>query len=213
MSAHIKTWQERMQDRFGSDLMRGLGKTAEVVSGTYKDAEIAELRAALQSRQGVAVPAGWQLVPVVATDDMWIAFCASYHGKKDGTDWDDCWKALLAAAPQPPAVKEAAPRSLFDRKLADLQQRGYEVIGRILHKNGQYALFDSSCRWLTRPQYMRLMHEQDGSLFAPPLGQTLREQYEHEHPAHLLMHWSDEVNAGDTLLGYWEWVAHKLEES
>lgn len=64
-------------------------------------------RAALASHQSVAVPAGWALVPVAATDDMWLAFCASYHGKKDGTDWDDCWAALLAAAPQPPAVKEA----------------------------------------------------------------------------------------------------------
>jgi hypothetical protein len=60
------------------------------------------------------------------------------------------------------------PNTLFDRKLADLQQRGYEVIGRILHKDGEYALFDSSCRWLTQPQYWRLMHEQDGSLFAEP---------------------------------------------
>jgi hypothetical protein len=60
----------------------------------------------------------------------------------------------------------AAPATLFDRKLVDLEQRGYQVIGRILHKEGQYALFDSSCRWLTQPQYQRLMHEQDGSLFA-----------------------------------------------
>lgn len=59
-----------------------------------------------------------------------------------------------------------APESLFDRKLANLEERGYEVIGRILHKDGQYALFDSSCRWLTKPQYLRLMHEQDGSLFS-----------------------------------------------
>lgn len=65
-------------------------------------------------------------------------------------------------------VQPADPRPLFGRKLADLQQRGYEVIGRILHKNGEYALFDSSCRWLTTPQYQRLMHEQDGSLFAQP---------------------------------------------
>lgn len=55
---------------------------------------------------------------------------------------------------------------LFDRKLGDLELRGYEVIGRILHKEGQYALFDSSCRWLSKEQYRRLMHEQDDSLFA-----------------------------------------------
>lgn len=67
----------------------------------------------------------------------------------------------LAAATAPTEL-----RALFDRKLADLEQRGHTVIGRILHKDGTYALFDGSCRWLTQPQYWRLMHEQDGSLFA-----------------------------------------------
>lgn len=65
-----------------------------------------------------------------------------------------------------PTRQALEPNTLFDRKLAHLQQRGYEVIGRILHKDGEYALFDRSCRWLTQPQYWRLMHEQDGSLFA-----------------------------------------------
>jgi hypothetical protein len=69
------------------------------------------------------------------------------------------------AAP-PAAVQSGSGNSLFDRKLVDLERRGYMVIGRILHKDGEYALFDSSCRWLTKPQYLRLMHEQDGSLFA-----------------------------------------------
>jgi hypothetical protein len=75
----------------------------------------------------------------------------------------DYARAALAATQQ---AAEPDKRPLFERKLADLQKRGYEVIGRILHKNGEYALFDSSCRWLTQPQYWRLMHEQDGSLFA-----------------------------------------------
>jgi hypothetical protein len=85
-----------------------------------------------------------------------------------GTPQEDRWiawqaRAALAASQQ---ATEPGKRPLFDRLLADLQQRGYEVIGRILHKGGEYALFDSSCRWLTQPQYWRLMHEQDGSLFA-----------------------------------------------
>lgn len=81
-------------------------------------------------------------------------------------------RAALATAPvQPVAVPDGDPRPLFGRKLADLEQRGYEVIGRILHKGGQYALFDSSCRWLEKAQYQRLMHEQDGSLFAAPAAQ------------------------------------------
>jgi hypothetical protein len=84
---------------------------------------------------------------------------------------DEVDRALAATQP---AVAPAAP-SLFDRKLANLQERGYEVIGRILHKDGEYALFDSSCRWLTQPQYQRLMHEQDGSLFATVPAQGERE--------------------------------------
>lgn len=80
-------------------------------------------------------------------------------------------KADDAAPVYPVAVPDGDPRPLFDRKLADLEQRGYEVIGRILHKDGQYALFDSSCRWLEKAQYQRLMHEQDGSLFAAPAAQ------------------------------------------
>lgn len=64
-------------------------------------------------------------------------------------------------------LAQRGSNNLFNRKLVDLESRGYEVIGRILHKEGQYALFDSSCRWLSKEQYQRLMHEQDGSLFAP----------------------------------------------
>lgn len=78
--------------------------------------------------------------------------------------------AKLGAMVRP--MPDGDPRPLFDRKLADLEQRGYEVIGRILHKDGQYALFDSSCRWLEKAQYQRLMHEQNGSLFAAPVAQS-----------------------------------------
>lgn len=81
-------------------------------------------------------------------------------------------KALAARAtpaqPVQPCIAASEKHPLFYRKLADLQQRGYEIFGHILHKNGEYALFDDSCRWLTQPQYWRLMHEQDGSLFATP---------------------------------------------
>lgn len=135
-----------------------------------------------------AVPEGFQLVPKRLPDAMIEAAMQAHYGKNcvgargidmavNGINYDGAqamrrfWKGALAAAPTPPA--QPAP-SLFDRKLADLQSRGYEVIGRILHKDGEYALFDDSCRWLTQPQYQRLMHEQDGSLFAvqpaPDLG-------------------------------------------
>ena len=87
----------------------------------------------------------------------WPAFQGGYRAALGSQD----------TAP-PAAVPAPSPVPLFDRKLADLEQRGYQVIGRILHKDGEYALFDSSCRWLTTPQYQRLMHEQDGSLFSTP---------------------------------------------
>ncbi len=77
-------------------------------------------------------------------------------------------RALADASDRSPASPNTGAVSLFDRKLDHLQSQGFEVIGRILHKDGQYALFDQSCRWLTQPQYWRLMHEQDGSLFATP---------------------------------------------
>jgi len=93
------------------------------------------------------------------------------HGLEVNTDvrsHNTLRRALVRAAlaQRPTSAAPSDPRPLFDRKLADLQKRGYEVIGRILHKEGEYALFDSCCRWLTTPQYQRLMHEQDGSLFA-----------------------------------------------
>ena len=80
-------------------------------------------------------------------------------------DLDTVRKYLFAKLNEAAPAAQPARPSLFESKLAGLEQRGYEVIGRILHKDGQYALFDSSCRWLTRPQYQRLMHEQDDSLF------------------------------------------------
>jgi Zn finger protein HypA/HybF involved in hydrogenase expression len=92
---------------------------------------------------------------------------------REGWTWLQCphCGSGIKTIPKDTASQLAAEhdkRPLFDRKLAELRQRGYEVIGRVLHKDGEYALFDSSCRWLTKPQYQRLMHEQDGSLFATP---------------------------------------------
>lgn len=89
MSAHIKTWQERRDGVFISER-------------DARDAEVAELRAALAS-QSVAVPTGWRLVPVELTEAMVdaVAFIDSER--------ESPWAAYLAAAPQPPAVKEPQP--------------------------------------------------------------------------------------------------------
>lgn len=65
--------------------------------------ENAEIRSALESRQGVAVPAGYVLVPANPTQEMCNAVRA----------WTDAprsvYLGMIAAAPQPPAVKEAEP--------------------------------------------------------------------------------------------------------
>jgi hypothetical protein len=99
-----------------------------------------------------------------------VARCALLRERPDlPVDRIPAYKELVRLQQAQAQQGEAkTPAPLFDRKLADLEQRGYAVIGRILHKDGQYALFDSSCRWLTKPQYQRLMHEQDGSLFSAP---------------------------------------------
>jgi len=41
----------------------------------------------------------------------------------------------------------------------------------------------------------------------------LREQFGHwgDHPVHSVSEWKHEVLAGNTRLGYWEWVATLLE--
>ncbi|MGO4382055.1 hypothetical protein [Pseudoduganella sp. RAF53_2] len=106
----------------------------------------------------------WQKLQVAERNKaQWRTYALKLHSILTGTA-----AVPVAFAASPQADEAPDPRPLFDRKLADLKQRGYEVIGRILHKDGEYALFDSSCRWLTQPQYWRLMHEQDGSLFAEP---------------------------------------------
>lgn len=191
MSLDIEYWQSRIPvgTDYGdenhinamkaeiADLRAALGK-ANASADQWSATAATNWNATLASHQGVAVPAGWRLVPVAAPDVITVAIeneidsqlYASGSSPADMVRQDgaEVWAAAIAAAPQPPAVKGADPRPLFDRKLADLEQRGYEVIGRILHKDGEYALFDSSCRWLSTPQYQRLMHEQDGSLFAQP---------------------------------------------
>lgn len=41
----------------------------------------------------------------------------------------------------------------------------------------------------------------------------LRQVFESEHPVHDLHSWQEEVRFNDTILGYWEWVQHKLEQA
>lgn len=111
---------------------------------------------------------------------------------------DAGWRPRAALAAPARAEVVPDPRPLFERKLADLQQRGYEVIGRILHKDGEYALFDSSCRWLTKPQYQRLMHEQDSSLFAAPSPAQVQPV---AVPRERLQNWIDVIHDNERSMG------------
>ncbi len=62
--------------------------------------ESADFTAPVAPEQAQSVPDGWQLVPVVPTDEMRIACpCHEYFA-----DIDADWAAMLAAAPLPPVV-------------------------------------------------------------------------------------------------------------
>lgn len=143
------------------------------------------------------------VAPPTGVEEAFVAFCDREGYPSDGPFDSALRKAFTAGASLSQA--DASPLSLFARKLAYLRQRGHEVIGHILHKDGQYALFDSSCRWLTQPQYQRLMHEQNGSLFAtasPAQAQTVadsepsaREQKLTERVSWSTKQWYEHVGA------------------
>ena len=76
--------------------------------------EISALRSSLEQPQnhipdaGNMVTAGWKLVPVEPTDDMEAAAETDYEQFNGGyfPDWLSAYRAMLAAAPQPPAVEQ-----------------------------------------------------------------------------------------------------------
>lgn len=41
----------------------------------------------------------------------------------------------------------------------------------------------------------------------------LEQLYAPEHPEHTRGDWIEEVAASNTIIGYWEWLLHKLEEA
>lgn len=56
------------------------------------------------SRAGDAGPNGWKLVPIDPTDDMIVAFAEQWYSKVrciDDCQMEDCYAAMLAAAPAP----------------------------------------------------------------------------------------------------------------
>jgi len=166
MDCRADVWSQEGKDAAVAMWNKRAAASQQPVDGAQGDAWITPQVARhldIQYRRGFQ--AGWMACE--RDDEKALAAAQNIVGTKA-----EYAEAFAAHQPAAGEVK-AAPTPLFDRKLADLQQRGYEVIGRILHKDGEYALFDSSCRWLTRPQYQRLMHEQDGSLFAAAAPQAV----------------------------------------
>ena len=91
---------------------------------------IAELEAQIEALSGVqalrAAPAGWELVPEDATEEMVRATdkVNFANADADGT-MHNVWNVMLAASPTPPAEQQAAPKAAprvgnsgFDHKTA-----------------------------------------------------------------------------------------------
>ena len=85
---------------------------------------------------------------------------------------------------------------LTNVKTADIASRGYSIVGYVLRRDDSQEICisaESAVRWLAQNQYWRLMHEQDGSLFAtvappasiqmPPLPQPMKVLIERPHGA------------------------------
>ena len=104
---------------------------AAMLDADDQDAARAMARAALAAPVAPAVPAGWVLVPVEPTEEMADAG-DNTSPVAVTSEWTarDVWDAMIAAAPEPAAVKEsltpAAPERAEDAgKLAD--EEGLEV--------------------------------------------------------------------------------------
>lgn len=174
---------------------------ADSVRGDYQNVKvrrnsIAALRAALEQPQnhvpdaGNMVPVGWKLVPVVPTDDMLYDIQEFSHilpprGKR-------IWAHMLAAAPQPPTVKECltveqpqgeqlAMTPIAQRKLDSLLTEGYTISGYSVyheqkHQHG-FATGAGLVGWW-RPEgmeYPQPLGEQEPLFWYRPRGDGLYE--------------------------------------
>lgn len=64
-------------------------------------------------------PAGWKLVPLVPTNEMWAAWDRAPFNEDGDIERANAWAAMLAAAPQPPAASPPAKKHLGDSVGAD----------------------------------------------------------------------------------------------
>lgn len=110
MSAMPKKWEPLR--KWAKDAVNGKSSKIPYIDIVSLIDENAELRVTLESRHGVAVPAGYALVPLKPTDEMVVAFAEQWYAKRqaiDDPDMAEAYADMLAVAPQPPAVKEAEP--------------------------------------------------------------------------------------------------------
>lgn len=85
---------------FGDGDWRNCGRCADVHTVPRSQAESA-IRAALLS-----APPGYALVPVELPAEMEVTFCEQWFSKRRAIDdprMQDCWAAMIAAAPEPEA--------------------------------------------------------------------------------------------------------------
>lgn len=74
-----------------------------------------------------------------------------------------------------PLTATHGPIHLTNRKTAEIAKTDYNIIGYVLRREDGDAVCisaESAVRWLPEAHYWRLMHEQDGSLFATPPATT-----------------------------------------
>jgi len=89
---------------------------------------------------------------------------ASYERPADASRWTNSVDGEVA-----PLTATHGPVCLTNRKTVDIAGRGYNIVGYVLRReDGEVVCIsaESAVRWLPKAHYWRLMHEQDGSLFA-----------------------------------------------
>lgn len=77
-----------------------------------------------------------------------------------------------AATSEPALTATHGPLHLTNRKTAQIAATDYNIVGYVLRRTDGDAVCisaESAVRWLPQAHYWRLMHEQDGSLFAAPV--------------------------------------------
>lgn len=98
----LRAENERHKHLWQLELERAQKAEAE---GPHNALEIAELRAKLQALKGGAVPEGYALVPVNPPEklEQFVCNCDTRSGatSSDYPEWQQCYKSMLAAAPQP----------------------------------------------------------------------------------------------------------------